>query len=1428
MAKQPKLNDVVCFRGDRLFNGAVNINWFGTDPQKSEVAANAFVFHGPKYHGVDQNDVGVTHEHRLIDTASFSRSIINRCYGVEDQPFTLAIAGYGTGKSHLGLTLANLLSSPQSQTAQNILQAIANADQVIGREIRLNLGDTVQPCLVVVLNGMQSFDFTAEFTKQIVSRLKQDGHDAQPFDELRPRFGQAVSLIRMSNESVVRQLVAALDVGPLDQIIAELEQQDERIYAKVHDFFASQGMTIRALAGESVKDVIDIAAREYCGNGKPYRSLLVLFDEFGKYTEFATMRSQIAGSGVLQDLFEGIQANAGTACFVGFIQFDLNTYVDRVAPEYKNEIIRYVTRYQLADKLFLSSNLETLIASLLEKRKPELLDEKFNSSKALQQTSRAMANILRWFPSAQKYRLWVNSEQFHNVVGKGCWPLSPYTTWLLFYLTSAGKYLQERSALALLGEVFQRFGSEKFVDKKDWTISPAEIWSEMLLQDLISAEEMGLQGSIAHAYATVIAKHGSRFTHELILLLRAVVLASKLGLQADDKEEAIQALACFAGVSGELAIQGIRILQEEYNVLEWDDTFKSFDILGDAVPRTQFLAFIRQKSRSYSEADRAQLFASKALEWCDLLENIECDFAEANKITTREWRYGAVAINMNYLASQIKIASEQWAAAVEVEVPRGTVIYLFVEPNRDLAAVELESRQLLRAVAQEQNQVALPILLVLLHDEAGILGQALAEYAVLLDMGEADKAKFGNLIGAHKEKLAKAIRGHIEKMIKDRHYVSGLQKAITSKRLRQVGGELFARIYTDPIPFPFDGFNTARGNAAETCHELTRELLNSKLDFEGVLAKPVKSKNRAIRVLKDTWGVFNPSQGTISRRPSLPTIRSVTEKWDDILISEQRLPVGEIIKQLCLPPYGANIASAGLLLGVFVAPRANDLVVEKDGQQIAISQWLQEGVFKGKFINLLTASGVKLLKLGEASSEWETLLDEWEQCQDHLSKFSMLKRSAELQSRIPVPPMLVYRHQAFMEQSRFSSEAIDKMEKKQDEAISKLRNGMEREDVALLVWGASDLKKIYDQMVEEYPAWTQSQKAEIATGLEKSKLAIQNYFSRWITQQVPKADTPVAVGDFKHKMLRIVGPNLKKLGLEAEADILEEHTLKVIRNAEAIAESKQITRDIRTWLTSHSDAARIGRVAELRAIRQVGQEHIKKLQEIAKNVQLEEIGNIFDELVYFIEKLKQSEDKIVERAEKIWESNIEGIVDIEKILDEVDSLVTAFENLPTDQEDFHLMRRALRHYRDCYFRLSDKNISWDVFERSFADIKNQTSQIFGEDDELPWEPIETIQIFYDDISETRESESAAWVDQIIAEAQNVDTMSAPEANQLLSRINSPPPMITPTHEKKIDVISTNVVARLEALKLEWLIEKFKELQAESKKEFLHKAQQLLG
>ncbi|RPH52311.1 MAG: hypothetical protein EHM85_03425 [Desulfobacteraceae bacterium] len=1424
-----RLNDIVRFRGDRLFNGAVSISWFGTDEAKFKAASQAFIFHGPKYHGVQQKDVGSGHGHRLMDTASLAHAVVRRCYGLEDQPFTLAIAGYGTGKSHLGLTLAGLLSDPDGESAQNVLSAIETADAEIGSDIRVLLQEARQPCLALTLNGMQSFDLTAEITKQIVRTLKNDGHDPKPLDDLRPRFGQAASLIRMSNEGVVRELEAAFEAMSVKDILTGLDQHDEQTYAKVHGFFAAQGMSIRALSGESVRDVIDVTVREFCGKGKPYRCLLVLFDEFGKYTEFATVRSQIAGSGVLQDLFEAIQANANSTCFLGFIQFELNAYVQRVAPEHKNEILRYVTRYQSANRVYLSINLETLIASLIEKYKHKLLDKWFEGKKAKSDSEVTMANIARWFPQSKNHRLWGDSDQFHAVIRKGCWPLSPYSSWLLFYLASAGKHLQERSALALLGDVFHRYENVEVSDDGNWSLSPADLWSDALQQELISSEETGQQGSITLSYASVMARHGSRLSQELQRLLCSVVLASKLGLQAIDKNDAIEALGELGGLSLGVAAKGVKLLQEEYNVLEWDEAFKAFYILGDAVPRTQFLSFVRQRvASSYDEAGKAKLFASKAAEWCDLLSDLECDFAEENKITTREWRYQAVTSNLDYLPQQIKIASDRWSGAIAVDDSRGTIVYIYVEQSRDPDTIVSDARRLLKTMAQEYGVSALPILMVLLCDENGTLGQALAEFAVLEEsLSEEDRVRFGNLIGAHKEKLRQVIREQVESLVKQRRYITGLKEELETHRLSRAGTELFAKIYKTPIPFPFDGFSTAKGNAADTCQELTLELLLGKLDYDGAIAKPIKSKNRAVTVLKETWGIFTKN-GKVSRRPAYPVVRAITEKWDDALAAnERRLPVADVISQLCRPPYGGNIASAGLLLSVFVAPRAEKLVIVRNGQQIAVSQWVQEGVFRGKFIDLSALHGIELILLGEVSSEWETLLDEWEQAESHLARKSCLERSYELKNRVPVPPLLGYREVHLREQALASAEAMEKMEKSQDEAISKIEHGGKYRDISKMTWGAVSLKELCEKMATEESLWTESQIAEVQPHYERARQGTILFFPDWVTQQTPINDAPESVGDFKHKMLRIVGGNLKKLDLEQQFQELETHTLQVIRKAETIAEAHQLLRDVNSWLTTKGDAIRIVRVAEIRGLVEVGKDYSNKLQGIAGRIQIPEIIETRARLSGFLSKLKNTEAETTKRASRLWQTKIQTEADIDPILGEVESLVGAFENLPRDLEDLQLMRRALRLYQKEYTRLSDDNLNWGEFETLIEEIRKEWAVTLGEE-EPPWLPDDTMDGFVQAISKRRKLNSTAWIESIEAQVESIPAMPADEANRFHNRILTPPPVVTDPHLQRTAVVVRKVRARLDALNVEWLLEKFKELPPKAKKDFMQRAQKLGG
>ena len=134
--------------------------------------------------------------------------------------------------------------------------------------------------------------------------------------------------------------------------------------------------------------------------------------------------------------------------------------------------------------------------------------------------------------------------------------------------------------------------------------------------------------------------------------------------------------------------------------------------------------------------------------------------------------------------------------------------------------------------------------------------------------------------------------------------------------------------------------------------DIISELLLGKLDWHAVMGKPVRVKNRANTVLKEAWNIF-AQNGNVRTRPGLPVIRAITEKWDELLSTgEKRIIIADALKKLCAPPFGANLASAGLFLGVFVAPRNEKMALIRAGESYSISQWVADGIFRGKFIDL--------------------------------------------------------------------------------------------------------------------------------------------------------------------------------------------------------------------------------------------------------------------------------------------------------------------------------------------------------------------------------------------------------------------------------------------------------------------------------------------
>lgn len=834
------LSDIITFRKDLLFDGAVQISWFDSNKELADKAAMHYVFHGPEYHGFSQDEF-IGSDHNIVDTATFTLDTLKRLSGLSSgDPFTLAVAGYGTGKSHLGVTLASLLSYPQSNMAQKIMDNLKLADKSIGAEATRIMADLDKPFLVVAINGMKDFYLCGEIIRQIMAALNRAGLDTSMLANLRPRFNTAANFTK-SFSGVLQEEFAEHFSNSFDEadIINSLSNQDEDVFKKVNMIYERRiGESIPSTGQEALQEFITKTKKYYCGSDKPFAGIIILFDEFGRYLEFSVQKPYIAGSGALQQLFEAVQENAESVFLLGFIQYELKAYISRIAPELREDLNRYVSRYEIARKIRLSSNLETLIANLLEKKNIEELGNQIAAIK--DEPGQIQASMTKWFPEMNNHAIWADQEQFKNVVVKGCWPLHPLSTWVLYKLSAVGKSLQERSALFFLEEVTSKY---KDVDcPPGMVIVPVELCSDGLIDEFLSTERYGQQGATAHAYQSAIHKYQHELSKEQLVLLKAVLLSSKIGFKVESKEECIQVISKFSGISPSKTEKGINYLESELAVLEWNETLHRYEISGDSVPKKAFVALLDREAGRIDAESRARIFSQNYMKWSGV-DVFKTDFGAKNKISTDEWHYKVSFSCISLLGDQVDYSLSNWIEARGVEEAKGQLIYCYVGPE----STEEEARRFAVQTLNESMgkistdidmEIGAPLAVLLLHDADGSFGKKVARRWVIAEqLDKEDQIKYQNFILDLKNSLEQEMTTLFSKMVLRNNIILATNKKVKDAVLIDMLTDLFDVIYDQRIPFPFDGFHTPRGHAAKDCQQFTSQLLLGRLDKEWIAAQ---------------------------------------------------------------------------------------------------------------------------------------------------------------------------------------------------------------------------------------------------------------------------------------------------------------------------------------------------------------------------------------------------------------------------------------------------------------------------------------------------------------------------------------------------------------------------------------------------------------
>jgi len=1425
MAGKEKLSNYVAFRNDLFFGGAAQISWFETDPEQRNLAASSFVFHGPKYHGVGSEDVKAESDYRLTDSVSFTWEVVKVLdSGVTwDPPIALAIGGYGSGKSHMGLTLATLLSNPTSKVSSSILSNINKAEAKLGLDIDYMVSKWERPFLVLALNGMNDFDLANELSRQALLQIRNAGLDSVALDDLWPRFTIAQEFSGRNFGIWKDEFIKRFgDEITLDLILAKLSEHDEFTYSKINSIFETvNGTPIRAVSQESPQQLIKTLCDHYCGKTNYFKGLVILFDEFGRYVTFAADKPHIAGDAALQQLFEGVQDNSDKSFLLCFIQYELQVYLARVASERQVTIQRYVSRYDVAKKFYLSCNLETLFANLIEKKNESAISKLIDSSGKGEEINSMQFMINKWLPSSKQFQVWQDPGLFHRIISIGCWPINPMGVWFLARLDNL---LQSRSSITFVREAIDR-EKNKPVNNSTWPIAATDICSEALIHELIAAEDYGQRGSSAQAFSTVEQKYRSDLSELERNVLKAVLLANKMSIRAQDMDEFIKALSFMSGINADLIKTALKELTRQYGVVEWDDRFKRFEILAYAVPRSAFIQLLKKKTQKISELQAEEIFATHIKKWADLA-NIDPGFALENAISTSDWLFETRCCSSNTLNRAVESSLVEWKNAVKPDALKGKLLYCYVAPNQKLEEAMEECRRKINDAIKATNcPETVPLMIVLLHDSTGELLQLITELFVIensLDQKETDQ--FRHFIEDYKEDVLELIRSSLDRLKQGRHYVLPNPIKPQSIRIKNMAKKLFDSCYPRTLPFRFDGFSTAKGSAAKDCRDISAELFQGTLDDEWISSRPPHLMNRSHELLKkgaDSWGILG-TDGKPSRYPSSSKLREIFSDLDDRLKAKGYVNLGEICDELMAPPYGLNIASAGLVLGAFVCPRVESVSFVLDQDSIAPAHWVGQ-VFSGNFLDLAKLRLSEIRHVSETeSSEWEDLLAKWDVEETHAGKIAFLSEANSLCKRIPIPSGILQerlrRLTADADKSRAEQEAFESFMAKEDHYFQK---ALASKDVGNLSRVGSDMRGKLEGLRSESHKWDPRQIKLLSEVIDRVAQLVMAHFHGWLQQE--NCTEPTALAAWRHKMGLIVD-NLKSLHLDDLARELTEHIQMVADKIEEEQKIRYEREEVMAFLGARQ-LSRQTRVADLCTWRDESQQHLVTLVKARTPKTKTTIDSIMREVEAFNSRCKDQIEACKERLTKLFDRKFSNIQELTLVQVEVKELSDLFAGRDGDSEDLSNMQAQLRDFNNCLSTWGDLSIDNETLRTM---VSKKIMEIESDDGDLPWDSESIYRSILENLLAERKRKSEDWLERLQASSAKVKTMKADECASLLNSIATIPAYADPSHVAVAKSIQKKAEKRIDDLAVEGMLARFRRLSKTLQEEFLKLASKELG
>jgi len=719
-------------------------------------------------------------------------------------------------------------------------------------------------------------------------------------------------------------------------------------------------------------------------------------------------------------------------------------------------------------------------------------------------------------------------------------------------------------------------------------------------------------------------------------------------------------------------------------------------------------------------------------------------------------------------------------------------------------------------------EIGAPIAISFLYDEGGAFGAKVAEYQVLQDMDTEETQRYINFILDRKSSVEQDLRNLFVSLQRQRHMVFATAQEIPVSLLSATLTDLFKAVYPNYIPFPFDGFSTASGNAATDCALFTRELFLGHMDRDWIAARPAKQKNRAVEVLNNSWGALD-SAGAIRLLPANQSVRRVIKILETQLTlhsGPQSLNLGEALRMLCAPPYGCSIASAGLLLALFAGGRKGKLDLMRGGQSVSTETWLQSALPRNYFEQSVLNDTFVVQVSGVTMDEWSRLLNAWEIEATHSGKIEYRQKADELVKRLPVPQSLYYQYENLCLRADQAQRHLNDYGRKLDEALKKVLSGTEARDVGRLSWGAAELSGLRAILSMQSEQWTEEQLRKVEVHEAKARIEVQKRFAEWLRHQTVAgiAELP----QFLRNMSR-VAENLATLGLDEEKAALEQHRDQIEQHIRYLDSVRQLLADIDTL-------ARVNKASASTSMRTIktwldqAAIYDKKLAE-AKERGVEMPRNGLEDaaakLAQFNQTCAEHREQLKARALQVYNAEIRTLNDIRDLYQEVTALRQLFDGQEQDVSDFESIRLQLEILESSYRQLDSNDLSDSEFDALIKERIAATEAEFGSEGP-PLDNEASYQGIAQTIRARRRRAANDWLKNNLPEEEALLRATAEDILEVRGRLQNAPRLLEADQLKAVKAAIDTCNQRLDSLEVDGLVAKYQVLSDNSKRTFLRR------